>query len=336
MRLTRRQFLRLAGLSAAALALGGGSSAAPPAATVARVLLPRGAEPFDRAGAARRLDHALRLLTGRESAEAAWRALFPAGSRVGIKLNATTPPAYSRPETVALVLDGLARAGVRPGDIVIWERFESDLVSSGFRKALFDPAIRILATEPAGLFDREAVYETERDVPGERDEGKGRASRVTSLATTLVDRTVNIGAAKDHLSAGVSLGLKSLAFGAMDNTRRFHAAPLNCDPAIPDLLALPALRGKCVLTLIDAVQTLYNGGPFLHPQWLRRTDRLYVALDPVACDRVAALDLDAIRDEEGFRPVARTTRPSRHIDTAAALGLGVGDPAAIRVEEVAG
>lgn len=343
-RMRRRDFLRASAAVAASALLPRGAratsgvslAAPPPAALVARIALPPGREPFDPAAAGRLFDEAMCALTGRETSTDAWKSLFSRGERVGIKLNATTPPAYSRPETVALVLDGLARAGVRPGDILIWERFENDLRDSGFRRALFGPTVRLLSTEPAGLFAAGPVYETAQDIAQERDDGRGTVSRLSELATTRVDKTVNIGAAKDHISAGVTLCMKSLSFGAMDNTRRFHAAPLHCDPAIAECLLAPGVADRCVLSLLDAVHTIYNGGPFHHPQWCARTGRLYLSRDMVALDRVAADDLDLLREEEGFRPIMKTSRPSRHIDTAAARGLGVADRALIRVLEIPG
>lgn len=345
MRCTRRDLLRYAAAAtassllpsrlAATAAVGLAPAGTSPAALVCRLSLPDGVEPFDPSAASRLLDRAMCALTGKETSTAAWRSLFSPGDRIGIKLNATTPPAYSRPETVALLLAGLARAGVADTEIIVWERFENDLRDSGYRKMLFGPRVRVLSTEPAGLFDPQVAYETERDVPAERDEGRGGASRVTELCTSRVDKTINVGAAKDHLSAGVTMCLKSLTFGAMDNTRRFHAAPLHCDPAIPELYALPAVGGKCVLSVIDAIHTVYNGGPFHHPQWCRRTGRLYLSRDGVAVDRVAADDLDELRDAEGFRPIMKTNRPCRHLDTAHAMGLGMGDRARIRVEEIA-
>lgn len=280
-----------------------------------------------------RIHDAVCRLTGKEAARDAWRELFPAGCRVGIKLNATTPPAFARPETIALLLEGLKLAGIKNERIIIWERFSNDLKMSGWQKPLFDPAIRVLATEPEGLFDPELKFHTTEDTPAERDSG-GEYSQISAILTREVDRCINVGAAKDHISAGVTLGLKSLTFGVMDNTRRFHAAPLCCDPAIPQCWSLPGVGEKVALSVIDAIHTIYNGGPFYHKQWCVQTDRLLLSLDAVALDRVTADFIDALRIEEGFRPVMETGRPCRHIFSAAAAGLGIADRRQIEVVEV--
>jgi uncharacterized protein (DUF362 family) len=216
----------------------------------------------------------------------------------------------------------------------LWDRFEKDLVRSGYRKLLFSPDIRIISTEPRGLFDKDVTYFTNKDIKNEREKKWGNDSLISSIMTQMVDKCINIGAAKDHLSAGVTLCLKNMSFGVMNNTRRFHAYPINCTPAIGEVYSLQEIRKKTVLSIVDAIYTIYNGGPTYYPQWCKNTNLLFISKDPVAIDRVVANHIDEIREKEGFRRIMKTRKPYKHIFNASKLNLGVSELSKIEIIEV--
>ena len=55
-------------------------------------------------------------------------------------------------------------------------------------------------------------------------------SRYSKIVTQEINVIINVPVMKHHAITGVSGCLKNLAFGSVDNTRRFHSMPLNCDP----------------------------------------------------------------------------------------------------------
>jgi uncharacterized protein (DUF362 family) len=68
---------------------------------------------------------------------------------------------------------------------------------------------------------------------------------------------------KPHQSAGVTVALKNMSHGMVNNVNRSHLTPtLNaCGIFIPSVVALPVIREKAVLHICDAVKASHHGGP---------------------------------------------------------------------------
>jgi hypothetical protein len=62
---------------------------------------------------------------------------------------------------------------------------------------------------------------------------------------------------------------------------------------------------------------------------------VYATTDPVAMDTIGSQLVDQRRVEKGLPTLAQAGRAPAYIQTAADLGLGVGDMTKIRVREVA-
>ncbi|NUO10241.1 MAG: DUF362 domain-containing protein [Candidatus Brocadia sp.] len=128
---------------------------------------------------------------------------------------------------------------------------------------------------------------------------------------------------KDHGIAGVTLCLKNLGFGAINNTRRFHPSPYFCDPASAEVCAHPALRDKVRLHIVDALQACFDGGPASMKTWtMWNEERLFFGTDPVAIDRIGLEIIDRKRKENNCVSVFQK---AKHIATAEKKGLGVYD-----------
>src|SRR6185436_19272681 len=93
-------------------------------------------------------------------------------------------------------------------------------------------------------------------------------SHVSRIITQKVDKFIAIPVLKDHRSAGVTLCLKNLSHGSVNNVARSHithaslagsdARPevgsLNqCGTFIPAMAALPPIREKAVLQILDGL-----------------------------------------------------------------------------------
>jgi uncharacterized protein (DUF362 family) len=127
---------------------------------------------------------------------------------------------------------------------------------------------------------------------------------------------------KDHNLAGVSLGMKNF-YGAIHNPNKYHDH--NCDPYIVDVVSHRYIRDKWCLTVCDATRAQVHAGPGRHPSFAWPFGGLIVSTDVVAADAVAADLLEGERKARGLKTLADKGRPTKHIATAAARGLGVAD-----------
>ena len=126
---------------------------------------------------------------------------------------------------------------------------------------------------------------------------------------------------------------------------RSHATrTLNaCGAFIPAVVALPVIRNKTVLHILDGVKGLYHGGPGARPQYVWEHKTLYFATDPVALDRIGWRVLDRQRHSVGMKPIAEDApdkvstflrRQPEHVEIAGALGLGEWDESKIDLRAV--
>jgi uncharacterized protein (DUF362 family) len=163
-----------------------------------------------------------------------------------------------------------------------------------------------------------------------------RRSYVARFITREVNKLINVPALKDHQSAGVTLALKNLSHGLVNNVNRTHSSgTLNvCGAFIPAVVSLPPIREKTVLHILDGIRALYHGGPSARPQYVWEHRTLYFATDPVAVDRIGWKAIDRQRIAVGMKPIAEAkpddvssflNRQVEHIEIAGALGLGYWD-----------
>src|SRR5262249_10343977 len=85
------------------------------------------------------IERGMKELAGSEDAVQAWRQFFSAGDRVGIKVVPVgRPDSISSYEVVLEVIDGLRSAGVRPGDVLVFERYKNEFMGCGYHNILPD------------------------------------------------------------------------------------------------------------------------------------------------------------------------------------------------------
>ncbi len=289
-------------------------------------------------------------LTGAPSATEAWRFFFQPGDVVGIKLNPVGLPfLISAPEVFQEIVEGLKEAGVKPRDIVAFERFRTAFLAAGFDKWLPEGVRWSSATEKASNFqldmdgyDRDQYMELPLVTPdADWRDPHNRRSYVAKLLTREVNKLINLGVLKHHQSAGVTIALKNLSHGLSNNVARSHISTSAnaCGLFIPAVVDLPVFRRKVVLNIIDGVKAAYHGGPGRTVEkylWEHKT--LYFATDPVAVDRIGWTVLDNKRGQMGMPPLAIATADKdslfvrmqpEHVEIAGALGLGESDESKI-------
>ena len=266
------------------------------------------------------IDQAMMKLTGRASAKEAWRDIVLPDDTVGIKINPLAGRELStHPIIIDKIIGGLYGAGVLHKQIIIWDRFEEHLLNAGYPIKRDEGDVRTFASDTEGIgYDDEVFYESEKDSITRRENGS-TFSRYSRIVTQMVDVLINVPVLKHHEMAGVSGCLKNLAFGSVDNTRRFHGKPLYCNPAIGEILEHKVLKEKLVLNIVDGLVASYDKGPTYHAESTWKYGSLFVSTDPVILDVLVLQTVNQKREEMELNSVSKL---ANHITTASALGLG--------------
>ncbi len=281
-------------------------------------------------------------LTGAEDWAEAWRVFFEPGDIVGIKVNPVgAPHVISCAEVIHQIVGGLKAAGVKPKDVVVYDRYRDQFRDTGFDKMLPEGVRQSAAVESFERvqldikgYDPEHYLDMALVTPGQAPASlQARRSYVARFLTQEVDKLINLPVLKDHQSAGVTLALKNLSHGLVNNVYRSHSTPtLNaCGAFIPAVVNLPVIRQKTVLHILDGIKALYHGGPGADPRFVWEHKTLYFATDPVALDRIGWKVIDEKRLQVGMSVIAEARpdqystflhRQPEHIEIAGALGLG--------------
>jgi uncharacterized protein (DUF362 family) len=281
-------------------------------------------------------------LTGAAGWVDAWRLFVEPGDVVGIKVNPVGQPhVISAAEVVREIISGLNAAGIKNKDIVVYDRYRAQFFKAGFDKWLPDGVRTSSAAEDYDEvqqaiegYDPDHYMDMALTLPGyDINNLTARHSYAAHFITKEVNKLINLPVLKDHQSAGVTLSLKNLSHGLVNNVCRSHSSnTLNaCGSFIPAVVSMPVIRNKAVLHVLDGVKGLYHGGPGSRPQFVWEHKTLYFATDPVALDHICWRAIDQKRVAMGLKPVAEDrpdkystflNRQPEHIEIAGAMGLG--------------
>jgi uncharacterized protein (DUF362 family) len=267
-----------------------------------------------------KLDHALKRLTGLPSATNAWKSMFSPGEKVGIKLSCLPgKPLSSGYGLVMAIVDGLLACGIKPKDILIWERTIRELKEAGFSSD--PPGARIVGT------DR---FTGHGDGYSDQIEFAGSVGTRFSRIMEKVDALINVPVLKDHDLSGVSISMKNY-YGAIYNPNKFHRN--NCNPFIAELNTHPLIKNKQRLIVCDATRIQLNNGPAFYPKYALDYGALLVSRDPVALDYVGWQIIETERIKMNLKPLKEVKREPVYIQTAADLKLGnFGEPNIDKIE----
>ena len=295
-------------------------------------------------------------LTGAPGWVDAWRVFAEPGDVVGIKVCPVGGRRLCSDATVLNeIIEGLKQAGVRPRDIVICNRYRQEIVGAGIHKWLPEGVRYTWACEAYDKvqlaidgYDPEVYLDIPIIKPGQDPrEPRFRRSYVARFLTQQMNKFINLPVLKHHSSAGVTLALKNMTYGMVNNVNRSHQTGPNglmnaCGVFIAALADLPVFRQKAVLHILDGIKGGYEDGPGVSPKYIWEHKTLYFATDPVAVDRVGWKVIDEKRVAEGLQPVAlaKSNRGGylnmqpEHIEFAGALGLGVFEDAKIELRKI--
>ncbi|MDH7499130.1 MAG: DUF362 domain-containing protein [candidate division NC10 bacterium] len=285
---------------------------------------------IDRKAVGPLLNEAAKAFTQKGDARDAWASLlhpFRTSDIFGIRVNCISAKCPSRPELVEAIVESLNGIGIPPEQIIIWDRTGWEKERAGYRLNRGGKGVQCYGLDAEGVgFDEESTVK----IPS-----ANLILPLGRLLTRICDRIINVPVIKDHATSGFTFSLKSayaylpLAKVIPRIDKRVRAMHTHhCAPQIAELNLSPIIRRKNRVVIGDALLGVFDGGPIAPANW--RPNRLLIGKDLVATDTVALSLLEAKREEAGFPSLQEK---ASHIQTAARLGLGQGNPAQIeRVE----
>jgi uncharacterized protein (DUF362 family) len=263
------------------------------------------------------LDRGMKSLTGETSRKDQWRRFVSPDDVVGLKVNGLGGPNIStKHELVRAVIEALGDSGVKPANIVVFDRYAGHLKAVVLKSRLEDLGVKVISSEDAeGGFD---------ETPTEFGAG---STHLTRILTERITALINLPIVKDHELAGTTLSMKNLSHGLTDKPWELHGN--NCDPYIAQVNALPAIAKRHKLVIADGLLGCCDGGPGYKSDGIVKYESLLFATDRVALDTVATEMIEAARKGKGFTTLAAAGRPPKYLLTAEKIGLGNHDIARI-------
>jgi uncharacterized protein (DUF362 family) len=332
----RRQFLKTAATGAVLLGTQsrlGLAAALEPHATAdkSRVVVARDPQVYSSPGQLDQnrvmalLDRAVTSWTGQSNPVEAWKLILGKDlgpdKVIGLKTNGLGGKGICTHYALILaVVERLQHAGIKAGNIVIWDRNREDLEVCGLSINTDPSRIRCFGTDHAGYEDESVRW--------------GSANiRLSRILTRECSMVIGLPILKDHSMSGVTFAMKNM-YGVVHWPFQLHGG--GCNPGIADLNCIPAVREKVRFTIGDALSSVYDGGPGFHPERLWYPNALIVGEDRVAVDQIAWQMIERKRAETGMKTLEAAGRPPRYIATAAdaAHNLGTDDPRHIHLMEI--
>jgi hypothetical protein len=278
--------------------------------------------------------------TGTQQPADAWRPFAGPKDVVGIKIVARGGSLFSvHKDLVAAIVDGLKVAGVPENNIIIWDKYQSDLIEAGWKLNDSGNGVRVVGVIPGIGFDPEVKYHSSIAgkiiwgdyLFGNKEEEISGDSHMARIVTQKITKLIDVSVLCHDLTAGLSGCLWNVAMGSVDNIRRFQNDASAAEFAIPDICAMPELRDKMVLHIMDGLLGQYALGPYFHPQYTWHHGAIYFSTDPVALDTVALTEIEAQRKRVGFPLVEEK---AKYIQAAVNGGLGNSDLKKIDVVKI--
>lgn len=261
---------------------------------------------------------ALKIAMNTDNVNDAWKKVFPqyrAGQVIAFKLTCLNPLNSSHKELVYEIANSLIRWGVKPNDIILFERSAWELQRQRYRlNWKQNGQIRCFGTSNPGY---NPGHDGSFTIPL-RDGLFIGTPHFSKVLTQMCDYIINVPVLKNHSDAGVTLALKN-HYGSFNNPSAYHDD--YCDPYIARLNAHPTIKDKTKLVVLDALACIYKGGPGGYPNEL--TKSVLVSTDPVAIDTIGLLMLEDMRRKKGLSSIMNR---SKHVATSAEMKLGTNNP----------
>jgi len=266
------------------------------------------------------LDRAMETYAGSRNPVDPWKRIVRPGQVVGLKVNTIAGKGLST--NIALVnaiCERLQQAGIRAGDIIVWDRTNRELERAGYKISTDAGAVRCFGTDSIGYEDEPLSF--------------GLVKTQLSKIMTQCDVVINVPILKHHRMPGVTMAMKNM-YGVIKNPSAQHGG--GCNPYIADLNAIPEIRNKLRFIVGDVMTSQYDDGPGFNPAYTWNYDGLMVGEDRVAIDYTGWQIIQRKRAEMGMPTLEQAGTPPLYIATAAdeRHRLGTNDPSRIALTEM--
>jgi uncharacterized protein (DUF362 family) len=283
-------------------------------------------------------------VTGKPTPGEAWRSLVKPGEKVGIRVSTQPGPVGgTHPQVARSVVEQLVEAGIKPSDILVWDRRRQDLAAAGYEGV---PGLNLRWVEQGSGFDPRATVECAAigqlvygdfefkenrtslaDILGPKSQLSNR-SHLPVILSREVDKVINIPSLCDSTYTGIHGALAGMTLGILDNWRRFGNGRGYGDAALAEVYADPRIGKKVILTIMDAMVLQYAGGPFPSPVNCVAYGTLLASRDPVAVDATALKLLD---EQRLVSKLPKATADGGHVAEAESRMLGNADEKMIKL-----
>ena len=274
-------------------------------------------------------------VTGKPTPGEAWRSLVKPGEKVGIRVSSQPGSVGgTHPQVARAVVEQLVSAGIKPSDIVVWDRRRQDLAAAGYegipglnlrwieQGAGFDPRATVECAAIGQLVYGDLSFKESRSSLADILGPKAQLSNQSHLPVILsreVEKVINIPSLCDSYFTGVNGALAGMTIGILDNWRRFAKGGGYGDSALADVYADERIGKKVVLTIMDGMVLQYAGGPYPSPVNCVAYSTLFASKDPVAVDATA---LRLIDEQRQLSKMPKASEDGGHVGEAASKGLG--------------
>ncbi|MDP2897487.1 MAG: DUF362 domain-containing protein [bacterium] len=299
-KLTRREFIIRGSSAVLGAAVGAGHLAAAEtkSAEKSRVVLVQSDDALDALSkpkphvVQKMLDAALVRFSGEPNVKAAWEKYFKPSDVVGVKMNVMMNA--TRPEVVRAIVIRLLDVGVKNENIITWDR------------------------DAAGIGKENIETRNRRFSYDEK-------THVSKIVTEKCTALINVPGIKAHWITGIAVALKNWVgvIRGLNPPDQGATYAIHADNGTEVCMfnAMPVIRDKCRLVIVDALRPLCHAGPQVNPQYLWDYKGILVSTDPVAMDTVCARIIQEQRDKLGLGPFQPPAKHLAHADKKYRLGM---------------
>lgn len=257
------------------------------------------------------INEGIKSFTGKGDLKEAWTEIIPdATKKVAIKINCQIEGIYTKAKVVKPIVDGLILRGVKPDNIIIYDKTDKAFAYAGFVKNS-GSGVKIGTVNDFGGYHRFIFNRMAKLLTGVFNFSEKKYN---------CDYLINVPVLKAlNGYSGVTLSMKN-HYGSIANPYHHHDDIMEY---LPYLNNLPQIREKTRLIVLDAI--------FVEYKWINGRDQKYIDVlnkilisdDPVAIDYHGWKMIDEKRKEHALEPVSPMPV---FIQLAADKGLGTINP----------
>ena len=134
-----------------------------------------------------------------------------------------------------------------------------------------------------------------------------------------VDIWINLAICVDHPITGIGGVLENASLSNVSNSSRFYENDITAAHAIAEILAIPEMKNKLLLSFVSFENFQFIGGPKFNSYYTRSEPLLIMSDDPVALDYINLKKINRERRKNGFEEIME---PSLLLEYSEQIGLG--------------